>query len=297
VQTADGQTESDSASLDPGRIAPSTPARTDESTAGRLLLAEDNPINQKVAIAMLSGAGYVVDTVSNGVEAVAAAVACHYDAILMDCQMPELSGYEATAAIRAYEGATRHTPIIALTAGARREDRERCLAGGMDSYLAKPLIKDVLLALVASSAKSGPTATDAAPAAHAATTEVMIDPAVLEELFALAEGSGHDFLPNLVDQFVRETEPRLVELRTALEAGDAASVGRIAHVIQGSALQLGGRRLALSGSRLESKATAGLIADASADMRGVEMDYQDLRRTLTELMAPADDRHFPCLHG
>jgi CheY-like chemotaxis protein len=136
VQTADGQTESDSASLDPGRIAPSTPARTDESTAGRLLLAEDNPINQKVAIAMLSGAGYVVDTVSNGVEAVAAAVACHYDAILMDCQMPELSGYEATAAIRAYEGATRHTPIIALTAGARREDRERCLAGGMDSYLA-----------------------------------------------------------------------------------------------------------------------------------------------------------------
>jgi len=118
---------------------------------GKLLLAEDNLINQKVAVAMLSGAGYRVDTALNGQEAVEAASSQHYDAILMDCHMPELNGYEATAAIRAHEGRDRRTPIIAMTAGARPEDRERCIAEDMDGYLAKPVSKDALLALVARS--------------------------------------------------------------------------------------------------------------------------------------------------
>jgi two-component system sensor histidine kinase/response regulator len=117
--------------------------------AGTLLLAEDDLINQKVAVAMLSSAGYRVDSVLDGAAAVEAASAKRYDAILMDCQMPELNGYEATAAIRVYDGDDRHTPIIAMTAGARREDRERCMAAGMDGYLAKPVSKEALLALVA----------------------------------------------------------------------------------------------------------------------------------------------------
>ncbi len=116
---------------------------------GRVLLAEDNLINQKVAVAMLSGAGYEVDTVPDGAAAVRAVQSHTYDAVLMDCQMPEMNGFEATAAIRSHErGSGRRTPIIALTAGARPEDREACLAEGMDSYLAKPLNKDALLALV-----------------------------------------------------------------------------------------------------------------------------------------------------
>ncbi len=120
-------------------------------TRGRLLLAEDNVINQKVAVAILTGAGYSVDTVVNGAEAVVAVATRPYDAVLMDCQMPELNGYEATAAIRAQEGVLSRVPIIAMTAGARREDKERCLAEGMDSYLAKPISKDALLSLVARS--------------------------------------------------------------------------------------------------------------------------------------------------
>ena len=140
-----------------GGMAPSTvllgapPATPD---AGRLLLAEDNLINQKVAVAVLTSGGYRVDTVLNGAQAVQAAAAQRYDAILMDCQMPELNGYEATAAIRAQEGPGRRTPIIAVTAAARREDQERCLAAGMDSYLAKPVSKDALLAQVARSVRS-----------------------------------------------------------------------------------------------------------------------------------------------
>jgi PAS domain S-box-containing protein len=123
----------------------------------RVLLAEDNLINRKVAVAMLSTAGFRVDTVVTGTEAVAASRSGHYDAILMDCQMPEMNGYEATAAIRAREGAGRHTPIIALTASARPEDRERCLAAGMDFYLSKPISKDTMTEMLQTAALgSGP---------------------------------------------------------------------------------------------------------------------------------------------
>jgi CheY-like chemotaxis protein/nitrogen-specific signal transduction histidine kinase len=144
----------------------SSPKAATPPRGGHILLAEDNLINQKVAVAILKTAGFQVDTVLNGTEAVHAATAGAYDAILMDCQMPEMSGYEATAAIRALEPSDRHIPIIAMTAGARREDRERCLAEGMDSYLAKPVSKDALLALLSRSMREHPTGSTMA-SAHA----------------------------------------------------------------------------------------------------------------------------------
>ena len=165
----------------PRSTTPITSHASDEHRSGRLLLAEDNLINQKVAVAMLSSAGYQVDTVLNGAAAVRAVAAQPYDAILMDCQMPELNGYEATAAIRAQEGADRHTPIIAMTAGARREDRERCLAEGMDSYLAKPVSKDALLALVARSCarRALPRSSPVSRVGHTSADEFTIDHADL----------------------------------------------------------------------------------------------------------------------
>jgi CheY-like chemotaxis protein len=102
---------------------------------------------------MLSGAGYQVDAVLNGAAAVRAAANQPYDVILMDCQMPVLNGYEATAAIRDLDGANRHTPIIAMTAGARPEDEARCWAQGMDGYLPKPVSKHALLSQVSASLK------------------------------------------------------------------------------------------------------------------------------------------------
>jgi signal transduction histidine kinase/HPt (histidine-containing phosphotransfer) domain-containing protein len=261
----------------------------DKPELGQLLLAEDNPINQKVALAMLTTAGYRVDTVPNGAAAVEAVAAQRYDAILMDCQMPELSGYEATAAIRANEGADRHTPIIALTAGARREDRERCLAVGMDSYLSKPLSKDVLLALVAKSVNNGPTTTPQLPLVRrTSAAEIVIDPSVFDELCTVAGAGEPDFVTNLVDQFVRETANHLVELRAAFELGDAVGVGSIAHTIQGSASQLGGRRLAVSCASLERTATAGVLSDAKADLRRVDINFRELSRTLTQRMSAVE---------
>ncbi|MEY2591391.1 MAG: two-component system, sensor histidine kinase and response regulator [Acidimicrobiaceae bacterium] len=255
------------------------PAPSGERAVGRLLLAEDNLINQKVAVAMLSSAGYVVDTVPDGAAAVLAVAAQRYDAILMDCQMPELNGYEATAAIRAQEGTDRHTPIIAMTAGARGEDRQRCLAEGMDDYLAKPVSKDALLALVARSVKNGPAA------------EATIDAAVLGELRVLGAAANHDFVGELVDQFVLDTEPLLEELRQSFEAGDAPAVGRIAHTIKGSSGQLGGRRLAGSCAHLEAQASSGTLSEGPTNLREVEFDYQQLCLALAQLSP--EDRQRP----
>jgi PAS domain S-box-containing protein len=155
-----GQTANDSgpAASDPGRTGSvaadrQAPSADHQGSPGRLLVAEDNLINQKVVVAMLSRGGYTVDTVVNGAEAVKALACTPYDAVLMDCQMPEMDGYEATMAIRAMTGSRRLTPIIGVTAGAREEDRHRCLDTGMDAYLSKPLNKEALLNVVARSVK------------------------------------------------------------------------------------------------------------------------------------------------
>jgi CheY-like chemotaxis protein len=109
-----------------------------------ILLAEDNAINQMVAVDTLAMLGYQVDVARNGVEAIHLAGTRQYNAILMDCQMPRMDGFAATAEIRHSEKADKHIPIIAMTAGALAEDRQRCYAAGMDDYLAKPIDPDQL---------------------------------------------------------------------------------------------------------------------------------------------------------
>jgi HPt (histidine-containing phosphotransfer) domain-containing protein len=124
--------------------------------------------------------------------------------------------------------------------------------------------------------------------AHATAAEMTVDPAVLDELRVLGRATEPDFVAELVDEFVHDTELRLVELRAALEVDDAVSVARIAHSIKGSSGQLGGRRLALSCGRLERKAANGRLSEARIDLREVEFDYRELRGVLTQPRTPVE---------
>jgi CheY-like chemotaxis protein len=120
-------------------VTRNTPHASSARTHHGILLVEDNPVNQKVAIRMLEKLGYRADVVGNGTAAIAAWQRGRYDLILMDCQMPELDGYGATQEIRRLENGTRHIPIVALTAHAMKGADEECIAAGMDGYLSKPI--------------------------------------------------------------------------------------------------------------------------------------------------------------
>jgi two-component system, sensor histidine kinase and response regulator len=281
VRVALGMTIAPTSTPEPG--GPSA-ATSDAPARGHLLLAEDNLINQKVAVAILSNAGYRVDTVLDGGAAVRAVATGRYDAILMDCQMPGMSGYEATAAIRAWEAPDQHIPIIAMTASARHEDRERCFAQGMDGYLAKPVSSAALLALMKSTlnaSRSSPFESSLANESPA-PGEVALDPSFLEDLRLLRDPAGGRTLVDLVHLFGSDTELRLVQLHSAFDHGDTPAMGRIAHSIMGSSGQMGGRRLVRTCDRLERKAASGSMSECHNLLDQVEIDFRELRDALMD---------------
>ncbi|CAN5310534.1 hypothetical protein BH18ACT10_BH18ACT10_12150 [soil metagenome] len=212
-----------------------------------VLGAEDNQINQKVAVKMLERLGYRADVAADGLEALEALSSIPHAAVLMDVQMPEMGGYEATAEIRRREeGQGRRTSIIAMTANAMQGDREQAIGAGMDDYVPKPVKPEELEAVLArwvseerepeekvtvSESEDGPV--------EEGSEEDFLDRSVLAGLRELQEEGEPDILGELIGLFLADVPPRLVALREAAEAGNAHSVERIAHNLKGSSGNMG----------------------------------------------------------
>jgi CheY-like chemotaxis protein/HPt (histidine-containing phosphotransfer) domain-containing protein len=223
------------------------------STGLRVLLADDAEINRVVGVALLEGLGHRVDVVADGAAALAAIRQTSYAAVLMDCVMPVMDGYDATARVRRLEGAAAHTPIIATTASAMVGDRERCLAAGMDDYLSKPLNPTALAAALARShPRLHPGAAElVADGEGPAGQDAGDDSELMEGLERLEEAIGPEAYGEVRASFLG-TGPALVdELADAVAAGDAEGTRRLAHALKGSMANLGAGRLSRVAARLE----------------------------------------------
>ena len=227
--------------------------------SARILIAEDNATNQAVAAGMLHLLGCCCSIARNGVEAVARWQEADWDLILMDCSMPEMDGYQATAAIRGLEaGSGRHTPIIAMTANTLAADVERCKAAGMDDHLAKPLTLEALTDRLRGWLQwSAPADSGRLPAAS--PTNPPFDSAVLERL---RECLG-DAISEAIRPFLEDMPGYLHELEVAIGEGDSETLRRVAHVIKGAAGNLGALAMASAAREMELHAEAGALGESS----------------------------------
>ena len=248
----------------------------------RVLLAEDNFVNQRVAKLMLEKLGCRVDTVANGREAVAMVAQAPYDLVFMDCQMPEMDGFEATRVVRERTGGGRHVPVVAMTANALEGDRERCLAAGMDDYVPKPVRRDTLIEVLRRWTVPGPER----PSVGNAKTGTVLDAALAANLRSLEEEGGREFIVDLVETFLRSSKERIEALRDALAADDPEALGAAAHSLKGSAATLGAMRLARLCREIEVGVELLSLAEASASVDEIARTLAGLESVLAPWRKP-----------
>ena len=248
---------------------------------GQILLAEDNPINQEVAVGMIESLGCQVDVVTTGLQAIEALERCSYDVVLMDCQMPEMGGLEATRIIREREAVptisrpVMHTPIIALTAHALPSDREQCLAAGMDDYLSKPFTLEALHATLARwLSQPAAAASASAPEEQAEATRLdTIDRKVLDTLRSLRRGKAPDLLPKVLHMYLNHAPQLLNTIRDAVAHSDAPALQRAAHSLKSSSANVGAMQLAAFSKEMEALGKAQQVAQAVSLLATMEAEY------------------------
>jgi signal transduction histidine kinase/CheY-like chemotaxis protein/HPt (histidine-containing phosphotransfer) domain-containing protein len=244
-----------------------------ERYAGRVLAVEDDAVNQAVIEGLLSSWGLSVEIAADGLAALTAFERERYDLVLMDCMMPGLDGFETTAAIRRLEATApgRRTPIVALTASAMPGDRERCLAGGMDDYLGKPVRREELAALLERwLTPSGPCGLPEA-----------LDPEALDEIRKLTS-DGAPLLGRVLDLYGEVTPIKVRELREALSRGDTATLRAVAHALKSSSANIGARHLAELCRCLEEKLRKDVVSDPAPDVARIE---DEVRRVASAIEA------------
>jgi CheY-like chemotaxis protein len=248
------------------------------ASALRVLLVEDSRVNQLVALGQLERLGYEADVVSNGKEAVEMAAKAFHDVVLMDCQMPQMDGYDATAEIRLTEGAMRHVHIIAMTAYAMAGDRERCLAAGMDDYICKPFKIETLRGALSRIDGKLRDAPPSAGSRDAEQEQPLVDLAWLRE----AGGDDKGNLRNLLNIYFAEMDQGLRSLREAISAGSVREVEKAAHRCRGASSACGMRAMGAGFRALENTARAGTLDGADETMALIEMDLARLKPFLNE---------------
>ncbi len=250
-------------------------------------MAEDNPTNQKLVVTLLEQQGHRVVVASDGRQALARSAEQAFDLILMDVQMPELSGLEAAAAIREREqGTGTRVPIVALTAHAMTGDRERCLAAGMDGYVSKPLRPDELFAAI-EAVLSPPAERDAARSVPPADGPASPSPDA-DALVAAFGGNG-TLLAEVIDLFLADTPRILDEARRAIARHDAAALAASAHALKGSIGLFAQTGAYDAARRLESAARAGepagldeTFAELDGEVKQLSQDLQAVSRSLRQ---------------
>jgi len=249
----------------------------------RILLAEDNPTNQIVALTMLKKLGYRADAVANGAEAVKALRGIPYDVVLMDCQMPEMDGYEATRRIRdpQFGALNPAIPIIAMTANAMEGDRLLCIAAGMNDYIPKPVHPQDLAAIISrwidmSEYESGPVPPAAVAAAPQDAAAVFDEVQFLERIMQDRE-LARVILAGFMEDVSRQTQT----LRTLIEAGDAAAAARQAHTIKGAAANVGAEALRAAAYETEQRTLTGGMQSAAELVSRLEEEAVRFGKALT----------------
>ena len=259
----------------------------------RVLLVEDNSVNQKIAVRMLEKIGHAVDVAANGQEALDAISRSRYSVILMDCQMPVMNGYEATRRIRMLDGPASSTPIVAMTAAAMQSDRDRALEAGMNDHIAKPVKQEELAATLgrwvqvseasASEVGSAASAAQNAPGAESENdARPVLDAETLDRLRALDDGTDDDS-PSLVEEFLASCGVALDRLRSAVADSNTEEVAFHAHTLKGSTATLGARRASVLCAEMEGIAARWDAARASEMVARIETE---LDRAAIEMGLP-----------
>jgi diguanylate cyclase (GGDEF)-like protein len=257
---------------------------------GRILVAEDNRANQQVAVGMLERLGCEVDVVSTGRDALEAAARTPYDLILMDCQMPEMDGYQATAQIRGLEKGRARIPIIAMTANVQDGDSEKCLGSGMDDYMAKPLKLDTLRDklqrwLAIAEATPSVCAERAIPQPQRDSPATEGAPLHYEAFTELRESIGEAF-PKMIEVFLEDLPVYLDTLAKAIEESNAKALADAAHSIKGSARNFGAERLALMAKRLEELGRNARTEGAGGLLKELESESESVVTLLQHEVRP-----------
>lgn len=242
----------------------------------KILLVEDNVVNQRLALKVLQRSGHEVSAVSNGRLACEAVDHARFDLILMDVQMPEMDGYEATAAIRARQGTTTHTPIVAMTAHAMAGDREKCLHAGMDDYITKPLKLEQLKAVIEQWAfqQSEPEKIQAEINAK--------DPIDLPALLRTTAGD-EEFMRELIELFLADAPQRMMQLQAAVQAGVADDITSAAHNLKGSSGNLSAPGLQAVFAQLEKQGAAGQLTEVGELLQIAELELIRVREFLQKV--------------